>query len=115
MREASQAASKKMDDFNIELSLNFEFYQAIKQYKTTSAESKEWETLDPESQRFVEKTLSDFERSGMKYPQEKRDYIKLLLTSISDLERDSSININNDMTKLEFEEKDLEGLPDPIV
>ena len=65
-----------MDDFNIELSLNFEFYQAIKGYKATSVESKEWESLDSESQRYVENTLSDFERSGIKYPQEKRDYIK---------------------------------------
>ena len=51
----------------------------------------------------------------MMYPKEKREQIKTLLTQISDLERDSSNNINNDMTKCEFEEKDLVGLPDPIV
>lgn len=51
----------------------------------------------------------------MMYPKEKREQIKTLLTQISDLERDSSNNINNDMTKCEFEEKDLVGLPDPII
>lgn len=95
--------------------MNYDFYKAIQDYKNTSVDSKEWESLDAESQRYVDKTLQDFERSGMMYSQEKREQIKALLTQISDLERDSSNNINNDMTKLEFEEKDLVGLPDPII
>jgi hypothetical protein len=37
------------------------------------------------------------------------------MTKISDIERDSSNNINNDKTKVEFEEKELEGLPEPVL
>ena len=51
----------------------------------------------------------------MGLPEEEREKIKVLKTQISDLERDASNNINSDQTKVEFEEKDLEGLPDPIL
>lgn len=37
------------------------------------------------------------------------------MTQIADIERDSSNNINKDKTKIEFEEKDLEGLPEPVL
>lgn len=48
----------------------------------------------------------------MGLPEAEREKIKVLKTQISDLERDASNNINSDTTKVEFEEKDLEGLPD---
>jgi hypothetical protein len=34
------------------------------------------------------------------------------MTQIADIERDASNNINEDKTKVEFNESDLEGLPD---
>ena len=115
LRDASLAASKKLDDFGIELWMRYDFFQAMKQYKDASVESKEWDTLDAESQRFVDRILRDFDRNGMQFPEEKRQQIKTLLTQISDLERDCSNNINNDKTKCEFEEKDLEGIPEKTV
>jgi len=37
------------------------------------------------------------------------------MTQIADIERDASNNINADKTKIPFEEKDLEGLPAPLL
>lgn len=54
----------------------------------------------------------EFERNGLSLPEEKREQIKALMTKIADIERDASNNINEDKTKIEFDEKDLEGLPD---
>jgi len=53
--------------------MRYDFYEAIQQYKETSVSSKEWETLDPESQRYVDRILRDFNRNGMSFPQEKRE------------------------------------------
>ena len=80
LRDASLAAEKKFDDFSIELWMRYDLYEAIQNYKETSFNSKEWETLDAESQRYVDRILRDFTRNGMQYPQEKRDQIKALLT-----------------------------------
>ena len=115
LREASLAAEKKFDDYSIELWMRYDLYEAMKSYKDTAVANKEWDSLDAESQRYVDRILRDFNRNGMGFPQEKREQIKALLTKISDLERDCSNNINNDKTKVEFEEKDLEGLPAPIL
>lgn len=112
LRDASLAASKKLDDFGIELWMRYDFFQAIKQFKESAVENKEWETLDAESQRYVDRILRDFDRNGMQFPEEKRLQIKALLTQISDLERDCSNNINNDKTKVEFKEEELVGLPE---
>ena len=73
LREASLAAEKKFDDYSIELWMRYDFYEAIQKYKETSVSSKEWETLDPESQRYVDRILRDFNRNGMHFPQEKRE------------------------------------------
>lgn len=65
LRDASLAASKKLDDFSIELWMRYDFFQTIQQFKEVSVESKEWETLDEEDQRYVDRILRDFERNGM--------------------------------------------------
>ena len=51
----------------------------------------------------------------MQFPEDKRLQIKALLTQISDLERDCSNNINNENSKVEFQESDLVGVPEDTV
>lgn len=49
-----------------------DLYKAIKDYKTSADKDGTFEKLDKESQRYILKTLDDFETSGMNLPKEKR-------------------------------------------
>jgi saccharolysin len=70
LRDASLTASKKFDDFGIELWMRYDFFLAIQKFRETSVASGEWDSLDAESQRYVDRILRDFERNGMQLPEE---------------------------------------------
>ena len=80
MREASLEASKMFDDFGIGLWMRHDFFKAIKKFKEQSEEALEWDNLDDESKRYVNKILQDFERNGLQLSEIKRRYITKLMT-----------------------------------
>ena len=49
-----------------------DLYNAVKEYYQSAKQSGSFTKLDKESQRYVTKTLEDFETSGMKLPKNKR-------------------------------------------
>ena len=75
LRNASSKATEKLNDFEKDLWMRYDFYQTIQQYKQASVESKEWDNLDEESQRYVDRLLRDFERKGMHLSEDKRNQI----------------------------------------
>ena len=50
--------------------MRFDYFLAIKEYKKTALENGEWDSLDNESKRFVDKIIEGFESNGMGLPAE---------------------------------------------
>ena len=115
LREASLASSEKFDEFGINQWMRQDFYLAIKDFKKQAEENGEWAKLGAEDQRYVDRLIRDFERNGLSLPDAERDAIKQLQKEIADIERTASNNINEDKTKVEFPEAELEGLPAGIL
>lgn len=72
IREASKEHQKAIGDFSSELWIREDLQKVIKDYKIAADKDGSFKKLDKESQRYVEKTLEDFESSGMNLPKEKK-------------------------------------------
>jgi len=88
-------------------------YDTLK--KTKENESARWEQIKPEHRRYLEKLMLSMERNGLGLPSEKKEKVKELQKQIADLERVAQKNINEDKTKVEVSEEDLEGLPKDMI
>lgn len=100
LRDASFAAEEKFDAFGIELWMRLDFYQAMQKCK----DEGDLSAADAEGKRFLDRIVRDFERNGLKKSEEERVVIQKLQKEIADLERNAGNNINEDKTKVEFEE-----------
>lgn len=88
-----------------------DLYKVIKSYKDNADKDGSFKKLDKESQRYVNKTLQDFEDSGMKLSAEERKVLVQLQKEISELEQKGEANINEDKSKMEFSVAELKGVP----
>ena len=78
--QANESKAEFAKFFN-EIQLDENLYRAVKDYSETS----EAKSLTGYKERFVKKTVEDFERNGFALPKEKRDELKLINDKISDL------------------------------
>lgn len=92
-----------------------DFYKAMVAYRDLAKSNDEWDRLDAESKRFVDKVIRGMERSGLNQPPDVRERIIALQNEISNLEREASQNINEDQTKVECEIAKLDGLPEDLL
>jgi len=92
-----------------------DLYKVFSAYVKSARADKTFQKLDKEAQRYVNKTLEDFETQGMKLPLEKRQELIALQKEISELESKAEMNINEDKSKMEFKKEELKGLPDDII
>jgi Zn-dependent oligopeptidase len=96
-----------LSDFNIEAWARLDFYSALKEYQVMSQQNGAFSKLDFESQRYVNKVISDMESSGIGLPLEKRDQVVKLNKEISTLSTLALDNINHDDSYFEISELDL--------
>uniref|UniRef100_A0A0B7A044 Peptidase M3A/M3B catalytic domain-containing protein n=2 Tax=Arion vulgaris TaxID=1028688 RepID=A0A0B7A044_9EUPU len=111
IRDTSVAATKKLSEFDVELSMRqdvFESYVALEK-------KEEFKTWKPEARRFVERMIKIGKRNGLHLPKDAQDKITAILKRMSDLSIDFSKNLNEENTVLEFTEEDLAGLPDDFI
>jgi Zn-dependent oligopeptidase len=73
MRDASKAFDKVTSDFNTDIWMREDLYQAMLNYEKEAKKDGSFEELDFESKRYVEKTLLDFTRNGMSLPEKSRN------------------------------------------
>lgn len=64
-----------------------------------------------EESRLYDITIRDFERNGLKLPDERLAGVRAMKDELSGLETRFSANLNNDNTTLEFWEQELTGVP----
>ena len=96
LRDASLAADKILDAYDIQSGMNDDLFKALKDYKEQSIKSKEWESLTKEDQRYVDKSIEDFIVHGIALPADKRKQLQEIKHKLGELERTADKNINDD-------------------
>ncbi|KAG5421917.1 PRD1 [Candida metapsilosis] len=79
LRDASTEAEQIIDQSSIEQWSRSDVYSVLKSLKEKKPD------LDPESQRYLDKTVLEFERNGLALPDEQREKVKKLQQELSDL------------------------------
>ena len=111
LRDASSDAEKQLDEFSVEMSMRKDLFDNIVAFSLTD----EAKSLDPEFQRFVEKSVTEGKRNGLHLPEDKRTAIKDVKKRIAELGVNFDKNLNEDTTFLTFEESELSGVPEDLV
>lgn len=112
IREASSAASKKLEAFGIESNAREDVYNALVRYQKSLTSG---EKLEPETERYLNKVLETFERAGLKLSAEAREELKKLRQQESELCIDFQNNIAADNTTLEFTADELTGVSTDVM
>jgi metallopeptidase MepB len=110
LRDASTEAEKLMDDFSIEASMREDVYKLV------DAALKKGDTLDPESQRLLEKEHKSYIRNGLNIPAgPKRDRFKEIKKRLSQLSIIFQKNLNEEKGGLWFSPEELDGVPKDVL
>lgn len=110
LRDASTEAEKLMDDFSIEAAMREDVFKLV------DAALKSGESLDPESQRLLEKEHKGYVRNGLNIPAgPKRDRFKEIKKRLSQLGIAFSKNLNEENGGLWFTAKELDGVPADVL
>jgi thimet oligopeptidase len=105
VRDASQAAEERCNNFLIELTQREDLYKAVRAYAATSP------SLQGEQKRFLEFLLRDYRRAGMDIPKDKRDHLAEIQKQIGKLQQDFNKNIADDETVVMLTRDELKGVP----
>ncbi len=97
-----------LDKFGNEMSLDEQAYKAVKAYSLT----EEAKALTSYKKRYTEKTVRGYERSGFALPADKREQLKALKDSVSQIGLTFDNNITEFRDSLVLTETEMEGLPD---
>lgn len=106
LRDASSKAEEIMDEFNIEASMREDIFKLV------DAAYNKKESLDPESQRLLEKERKSYIRNGLGIEKgEKRDRFKEIKKRLSMIQIEFQKNLNEENGGIWFTKKELEGVP----
>jgi thimet oligopeptidase len=104
IRKDAEVCEQELDKFRTDLSLDKDVYNAIKRGLTAG--------LAGEDARMLERTLKDFERSGVDKDDATRERIKVLSAELTKLSQEFSENIRKDRFVIKLDSvSDLAGLP----
>ncbi len=109
IREASQAAEEKYNNFLIELSQREDLYKAVKAYAATNPK------LEGESARLLAFTLRDYRRSGMDLPPDQRTRLGEVRKELGKLVIDFNRTIADDETVVFLTSAELAGAPEEVL
>jgi thimet oligopeptidase len=109
VRKQAEKSSKKINELYIQLFNSKKIYDAILQYKIDNKE--EYETcLNKFQKKSIDKIIKDYERNGVQFKHERRQKIKTLQTTVSQLQEKLSSCVNNENKKVKFNLNELDGL-----
>ena len=115
LRDAAHDAILKLSEFSVkEISTNKKLYEALKYYYDNQFK-EEKDRLSKEEIYFLDKTITDFEKSGLNLPEEELEKIRKLLQEISKLELKFQQNINDDSSQIEVTLDQLKGTPEQVI
>ena len=108
IRNEGLDASKKVQNYYTDLSLNEDLYNTIFKYSKT----KEAKNLTGYKKKFLQDVMLDYKRSGFSLPSEERKNVKKVLDRLTELGLEFDKNIRSSQDTLFLKEKELEGLPE---
>ena len=108
IRNEGLNASKKIQNYMTDLSLNEDLYNAVLIYSKTN-EAKD---LRGYKKKFLDDLLLNYKRTGFNLPKDERAKVKEVLDRLTDLGLEFDKNIRSAQDTLFFDEADLEGLPE---
>lgn len=110
LRDASASAETMLDEANIEASMREDIYALVE------AVYQRKESLDPESQRLLEKDRKNFIKMGLGIEAgPKRDRFKEIKLRLTNLSTEFGKNLNEENGGLWFTKEELAGVPDDVV
>lgn len=112
VRDASTEAEQIMDENSIEQNSRVEVFNV---YNKLWEKIKDSNETDPESLKFLEKTVKFYKRNGLALEKDKREEVKKLKIELSNLSTTFSKNLNEENDFLTFTAKELEGVPEPVM
>ena len=108
IRNEGLEASKKIENYITELSLNEDLYNAVVAYATYP----EATSLKGFRKKFLDDLLLDYKRIGFNLSKDEREKVKTVLDVLTDLGLEFDKNIRAAQDTLFLDPKDLAGLPD---
>lgn len=110
LRDASSKAEELMDEFFIESVMREDIYKLV------DAVLKKKESLEPESQRLLEKEHKDFVRNGLGLPAgPQRTRFKEIKKRLSQLSIEFQKNLNEENGGIWFTPEQLDGVPEDVL
>ncbi|UYV67344.1 THOP1, partial [Cordylochernes scorpioides] len=109
LRDASTEADKKLQEFDVETSMRPDIFNNLLELQQKNPE------MEPEYQRYLERLIKLGKRNGLHLPQTVQDEIRNLKFRINELSIQFHKNLNEDSTKLDLAEQELEGLPSEFI
>lgn len=107
VRNESRIAIEKFSEFLNELSINEDFFQAVKEFEKT-AEAK---SLSKTEKKFFDDLILNFKRNGFELPKSEREKLKQVKIEIDVLCLEFSKNIGESTGFIELSENEISGLP----
>ena len=107
LRNAAEVCEQNAQKLATDLSLDHELYEAIA--------SLDVSTLDALAQRFYNKTLRDYKRSGVDKDEQTRQQLKKLSEEITKVGQEFDRNIRDDKQSITVRVEDLKGLPQDFI
>ncbi|KAK7099636.1 hypothetical protein V1264_022721 [Littorina saxatilis] len=111
LRDASCDADKKLSEFDVEMSMRTDVFEAV----VTVQRKMDVRKMDPEAIRYIERLTKLGKRNGLHLQKEVQTKVKELKKRISDLSIDYSKNLNEENTVLDFTEEELAGVPEDFM
>jgi Zn-dependent oligopeptidase len=85
VQDASSKAVSLLSDYGVETSMRLDVFQAKLAAEKNMKTSGEWERLDSESRRLVEKMIVEGKRVGLALPEKEKDELKALRKELESL------------------------------
>ncbi|KAG7664425.1 PRD1 [[Candida] subhashii] len=111
LRDASTKAETLMDEKSIEQWSRPEVFQVFQKLYNSVRETG----IDPETKRYLDKTVTAFKRNGLALPPATRDEIKKLKVELSNLGVQFAKNLNEEKGFVTFTKEELDGVPEDVI
>lgn len=109
VREASQAAEEKYNNFGVDVWKREDLYKAVKTYADTKPK------LEGERARLLEFILRDYKRSGLTLPADQRAKLAEVEKEIGRLGIEFEKNIAEDESVIMLTADELRGVPESVL
>ncbi|EGN98007.1 hypothetical protein SERLA73DRAFT_109304 [Serpula lacrymans var. lacrymans S7.3] len=115
LRDASSEAESIVRDFGVESSMRLDVFQAKVSAEKNLRESGQYDKLNKEEQRLVEKMVLEGKRAGLALSEEEREEVMKLKKEHSQVCLDFQKNFNEENGHVTFTLEELEGVPADVI